>query len=142
MRTLAKIAVVLLFTTSAIAQHDSFTAAALPHVTAPCRDQLPISGASDSSTQRHWYWEDNSFSGLPPTPIEREALFANYNDFSPVNISWSFSGKHRIVPTFEVVGFDVKPGLPPPNPDARYGSITPPRLWNRASHAVMAALRY
>ena len=69
-------------------------------------------------------------------------MFANSNDFSPVSISWTFSGKHPLVPTFEVVGFDVKPGAQPFNPDARYGSISSSRIWNRASHALLAALRY
>src|SRR5512140_1370989 len=145
MRTLAKIAVVLLFTASAFAQRVSFSTAVSHSVGAHFRDQLAFSSsASDSGSHRRWYWEDTSPTGsTTPVPMDRSAIFfANNNDFSPVGLSWTFSGKHPLVPTFEIAGFDMKPGPQPLSPDAHYGFIAPPRMWSRAGHALIAALRY
>ena len=144
MRTLAKIAVVLLLTVSAFGQRASFSTALSHSLQAHYRDQLSFSPMSDSGSHRRWYWEDTSpAGGSTPVPLDRSAIFfANNNDFSPVSLSWTFSGKHPLLPTFEVAGFDVKPGSQPLNPDARYGFIRPPRMWSRAGHALRAALRY
>ncbi len=105
-------------------------------------NRFPTSADVATVPQRHWYWEDTSYSGLPPNPIERAALYQAYNDFSPVSLSWTLEGKHRLLPTFDLVGFDMKPGSQRAKPDSEYGSLQNPRLWIRASHAVRAALRY
>jgi hypothetical protein len=142
MRTLAKIAVVLLFITSAFAQRTPFSTAASHSTVTRYRDQLNFMRTVDSASQRRWYWEDTSCGTPFLNPMDRSAIFTNINDFSPVGLFWTLSGKHRVVPTFEVVGFDVKPGTQLLNPDARYGSISAPRIWSRARRAMMATLHY
>jgi hypothetical protein len=143
MRALAKIAVVLLFSVSGFAQRASFTATAWQYFPAHYRGQLSFAPANDSSSHHGWYWEGtNSTASAAPIPFDRSAVFSNSNDFSPVSVCWTFSGKHPLMPSFEVVGFDVKPGSQLVSPDAQYGFIARPRVWNRAGHALVAALRY
>ncbi len=79
-----------------------------------------------------------------PSPAVNPAIAANNIDFSPVNVSWNLSGTHKLVPTFEVVGFEMTPRLHSVRPlaaDTQYLSAAQGRLWYRASHAIMAALR-
>ncbi len=142
MRTPCKLAVVLLFTAHALAQCLSLKQAASENSSSHNR-HLTSQFRQDGITLTHrWYWDDAGFSGLPPTPIEREQLFSTYNDFAPLTVSWTLSGVHWKVPLLDVVGFDVKPGAQEFNPDSLYGSMDRPKLWNRASHAIMSALRY
>ena len=93
MRTLAKIAVVLLFTASGFAQRASFSANASQHAAAHYRNQLSFATTADSGSQHHWYWEDTNSSGnAVPASMDRAVMFATGNDFSPVSLSWTFSG--------------------------------------------------
>ena len=142
MRTPMKVAVVLLFGMQAFSQCASIRQAASQNSAAHSYTAANQFRINEIALRHHWYWDDTSFSGLPPTPIEREQLFSTYNDFAPISVSWTLTGVHKKVPTFDVVGFDVKPGPQEFNPDSRYGSMDRPKLWNRASHAILSALRY
>ena len=142
MRTLATLAAVLLFTSAGCAQVPSLVTKAHERLTTHDRNQLSFARSIDFASQHRWYWEDTSPSAEPACPFGRSLTFAAANDFSPFGLSWEFTGKHPLVPSLDVIGFNLKAGAQPLSPDAIYGFIAPPRIWNRASHALASALHY
>jgi len=145
MRSLAQVAGLLIVACPVFAQQPSLAAHVQKELTAPKPQQDSLLRKDDATTKRRWYWQDDSITPSTATssgaPTDWKASASSSNDFSPVSLSWTFSGKNRFLPTLDVVGFDVKAGPQPHNPDAYYGKVEPPKIWNRARNLLLGALR-
>jgi hypothetical protein len=98
--------------------------------------------------QRYWYWEvDDSIRAPFPTYRYLPGTMTHNDGFAPISLSWTFSGKHPLLPTLELAGMQIKPGERMTflsRPSDSYGTVVsePGSLWNKASHVLLAALRY
>ena len=148
MRKLAIFVAVLVCAGKALAQEAATPAAPNANKFSRPVPKLMFGTPGKSVAQRPWYWEvDDSIH--PPFPTYRylRGTMTQDEGFSPVALTWNFSGKHPLMPALELAGMQLKPGERMAflgHPTDHYGTVVSDqnRLWSKASHALIAALHY
>jgi len=148
MRKLAIFAAVLLCTGVALSQQPPPAGPSATKIARPAQKLVFETANKPVLVQRYWYWEvDGSIRAPFPTYRYLPGTMTHDDGFAPVSLSWTFTGKHPLLPTLEVAGMQIRPGEGInffSRPSDSYGIVEsqPASLWSKASHALMAALHY
>jgi hypothetical protein len=103
-----------------------------------------------SGSSRHWWYEDypRSREIFPERHYLQVMTPPAVEDFSPVTMKWSLSGRHPLLPTVEVAGIDSwSPDTwHVPDPSQHYGHFqrdpTRAALGARIKRLILAQLKY
>ena len=116
------------------------------HAPRPRFDFSPA--AQTPVTRRYWYWEVDDSIRVPFETYKYlpGGMMAMDQGFAPASLEWTFTGKHKFVPSLDLTVIQVKPGERSiaPKADSEFGTIVPGRgyLWTKATRSLMAALHY
>ncbi len=102
--------------------------------------------ANQNGRLRHyWYWEvEDSI----PAPLQiyknQPSHVMAIDDFSPVSLKWTFTGKRKLVPLIDFTIVQVKPGEPAvrQTSDGNFETAGFDRLWDKATRSLVDMLRY
>ncbi|HMK29286.1 MAG TPA: hypothetical protein VK473_06325 [Terriglobales bacterium] len=104
---------------------------------------------SPSVAQRaYWYWEVDDTRRLPfPAYQYIPGQMAISDDISPVSLHWTFTGKRPLLPSFEIAGYQLRPGEGVgiyQKYDGRFSQdpAANGRLWLKTKHMIKESLKY
>ena len=150
------LAAALLFASTALAQEvprlpvfgtaPVAVSTTVEHRSRPSFETAPAVAASS----RHWWYEDypRSRETFPELHYLQPTAPSAEDDFCPVVMKWTLSGRHPVLPTVEVAGMDTwSPGMwRVPDPARQYGHFQSPgtraALGAKIKHLVLEQLKY